>query len=345
MVLAQSDLPFDSAMLPMTETLTEYISNSMCHMVSDEEGILLTLQGPLGPGALMSLSVSFLDYLIRNDLLQGFLAQSPVGEESATVPYLADPDLGEVFTLKQDKKYAEAAARLDDWLSDHPDRGWFTVWAYNHRGDCRMALERYEDAMEDYLQVAKRDADSRGQAYYNIARACGCLNDPTTGMRYLEKAIVAGYRIFEDDPELKGLKEDPGYEALLGLVVDSSFLIREGRHADAAELLTEWIFNHPYHGITAWALKNRGDCLLKQERHTEAISDFEKAAKAEQSYQPQIYYNLACLCALRDEPDRAVDYLKRAMDAGFDDFDLLNYDGDLDSIRDDLRFKALRWRW
>jgi tetratricopeptide (TPR) repeat protein len=57
-----------------------------------------------------------------------------------------------------------------------------------------------------------------------------------------------------------------------------------------------------------------------------------------------IQYNVACLFALEKETDRAIDCLQAAVRGGFAHRDWVEKDPDLDSIRDDPRFKALTWR-
>ena len=125
----------------------------------------------------------------------------------------------------------------------------------------------------------------------------------------------------------------------------ASSLMRESDYAAAKDLFTEWIFNHPYHALTPWALKNRGGCFLKLERREEAIADFKKAAKMDPSFEPEVYYSIACASSVLDQQDQAVEYLKKAVDAGFSDFELIDYDSDLDNVRSHPKFKALKWRW
>lgn len=55
-------------------------------------------------------------------------------------------------------------------------------------------------------------------------------------------------------------------------------------------------------------------------------------------------YNLACSNSVRGRRDQALDWLRQALDAGFSDAELLADDTDLDSIRDDPRFRALASR-
>ena len=57
-----------------------------------------------------------------------------------------------------------------------------------------------------------------------------------------------------------------------------------------------------------------------------------------------IQYNVACLFALEGEHSRAIDSLEAAVKAGFAHKDWVEKDPDLDSLRNDPRFKALKWR-
>ena len=57
-----------------------------------------------------------------------------------------------------------------------------------------------------------------------------------------------------------------------------------------------------------------------------------------------IQYNVACLFALEGEKTRAILSLEAAVRAGFAHRDWVAKDPDLDSLRDDPRFQALKWR-
>ena len=52
-------------------------------------------------------------------------------------------------------------------------------------------------------------------------------------------------------------------------------------------------------------------------------------------------YNLACCYAMKGDKDRALDWLSRAVERGFDDTAHLAKDVDLESLRDDARYKNL----
>ncbi len=57
-----------------------------------------------------------------------------------------------------------------------------------------------------------------------------------------------------------------------------------------------------------------------------------------------IQYNVACLYALEGEKDRAFECLENAVKAGFAHREWVEKDPDLDSLRNDPRFKAFKWR-
>jgi tetratricopeptide (TPR) repeat protein len=56
---------------------------------------------------------------------------------------------------------------------------------------------------------------------------------------------------------------------------------------------------------------------------------------------PLAHYNLACSFALLKKPDSALKTLRRAVELGYRDFRYMREDHDLDSIRNDPRFRQL----
>ena len=56
---------------------------------------------------------------------------------------------------------------------------------------------------------------------------------------------------------------------------------------------------------------------------------------------PTAHYNLACRYALLKQRDKAIKTLRRAVELGYRDFDFMQEDHDLDSIRKDPRFRKL----
>jgi tetratricopeptide (TPR) repeat protein len=71
--------------------------------------------------------------------------------------------------------------------------------------------------------------------------------------------------------------------------------------------------------------------------------------KAESLYQkmidllpdnPGAYYNVACLYANQNKPEESVAWLKKAIEKGFDDWNQIKIDSDLDTIRSSSHYKA-----
>ncbi len=57
--------------------------------------------------------------------------------------------------------------------------------------------------------------------------------------------------------------------------------------------------------------------------------------------EPVVLYNVACFYAMKGDPDRSIELLERAVENGWGDRAWLETDSDLDSLRDDERFKAI----
>ena len=57
------------------------------------------------------------------------------------------------------------------------------------------------------------------------------------------------------------------------------------------------------------------------------------------------HYNSACALSLQGKKEQAIDRFEKALEAGFNEFDHIDKDTDLDAIRGEKRFKDLMARW
>ncbi|HJW14278.1 MAG TPA: M56 family metallopeptidase [Thermoanaerobaculia bacterium] len=81
--------------------------------------------------------------------------------------------------------------------------------------------------------------------------------------------------------------------------------------------------------------------LHNEGRYDEAIAAFEKAIEA--GYREDAAsYNIACGYALKGDRDKAFEWLRRAMDAGFEVGSYLERDDDLDGLRRDPRWREFK---
>ena len=87
-------------------------------------------------------------------------------------------------------------------------------------------------------------------------------------------------------------------------------------------------------------LNNQGVDLLRQQKHDEAIQYFEKMLELVPDDQTALY-NLACSYSLLGQLEKAVDYFERSLYAGFDDWNHIAGDTDLDNIREHPKYVEL----
>lgn len=92
------------------------------------------------------------------------------------------------------------------------------------------------------------------------------------------------------------------------------------------------------HGGSAYG---RGMELHNDGRYDEAIAAFQESIEDGEKVEASTY-NIACGYALKGDRGRAFEWLERAMDAGFELEKYIDHDDDLDDLRSDPRYAALR---
>ena len=105
----------------------------------------------------------------------------------------------------------------------------------------------------------------------------------------------------------------------------------------AAKKLRQVVGDDPENGMAWFQL---GYCLHVSGELEAAIKAHKRATKFEQ-VEILATYNLACAYALQEKTDQAIETLELALERGFADARQLQSDSDLDSIRDDDRFKSI----
>ena len=71
---------------------------------------------------------------------------------------------------------------------------------------------------------------------------------------------------------------------------------------------------------------------MQQKKFNKAMDDLKKASEVAPN-DPMVYYNLTSLYSLQNQLDRALDSLDKALELGFNDYDSLRNDPDLNSLR------------
>lgn len=138
------------------------------------------------------------------------------------------------------------------------------------------------------------------------------------------------------------LDRGPSRNASPDLVELGITLVGEGQFEKAIAVLTKWIDSHPgdrSRGGLPWLY--RGYCKLSLKRYAEGIEDYKQAAAIDESNRGLAYYNICCGYSCLNKVDAAIEYLEKAVEAGWYDVNYLKTDSDLNNIRDDERFKAI----
>jgi hypothetical protein len=88
------------------------------------------------------------------------------------------------------------------------------------------------------------------------------------------------------------------------------------------------------------ASHQRAEQFLQSKDYKSAAAEYEKIIAANPS-DHRAFYNLACTYGLLNDKAKAVENLKKAVDAGWTDFHHIESDPDLNSIRDEAGYKAI----
>ena len=76
-----------------------------------------------------------------------------------------------------------------------------------------------------------------------------------------------------------------------------------------------------------------GDALATRGKTPEAVEHYREAMRINPAAKPLVYYNMACMYALENRVEEAIECLQKAVKNGFHDWDLLKTDKDLENIR------------
>ncbi len=88
------------------------------------------------------------------------------------------------------------------------------------------------------------------------------------------------------------------------------------------------------------AYSNRGNVYKDKGQFKQALSDYNKAVELNQN-DPVGYYNIACVYSLQKASEDACTWLKKSIDKGFDKWEHIKKDKDLDNIRKASCYKAI----
>lgn len=114
----------------------------------------------------------------------------------------------------------------------------------------------------------------------------------------------------------------------------ASALLGQQQYKQAESILLNVLKSNPQHPGATMLL---GNLRLSQKQYEAAIEAYESVGENPR-FKVTALYNLACASARLDRGDEALAHLRAACEAGFANVDQLEYDPDLDSLRDNDAF-------
>jgi len=217
------------------------------------------------------------------------------------------------LALKARGEYDEAIHYLREVLQIEP----FNVKVLNNLGAAFLKKGEYNQAIH-YFQEALRIQPGHANARKNLQLAMARAGD--------KKEVRA---LLQDMPQLSS---DPAAHYQLGNTYKA-----EGRLDEAMEQYQQALSIQP--GFLP-ALNDLAQVHMNRGEYDQARPLYMQMIEL----RPDdyiAYYNMACLYAKQNQVEEAVAWLKRAVERGFSDWQLLANDEDLENLRDTAYFKEL----
>lgn len=216
------------------------------------------------------------------------------------------------IALQKDGKMDKAIFHYTAALRVNPN----SAKAHNNLGFALAHLGRMDEAIAHFSKALKINPDD-AKAHNNLGIA-----------------LVKTGRVAEAISHYaEALRLNPDYMEAhmnLGIELDSQNKIEEAIvHFQKVLYLKPKVVEAMYHLAKLY---------IKRKEYEKALFQYQKVL----DYLPEnpaVYYNIACIYAKQNKPEESVAWLKKAVGKGFDDWEHIKADGDLDNIRNSLQYK------
>jgi beta-lactamase regulating signal transducer with metallopeptidase domain/tetratricopeptide (TPR) repeat protein len=203
---------------------------------------------------------------------------------------------------------------------------------------------RYEEAIETFEQALALEYRS-GTAMYNIACCHALLGRADTAMSWLERAEDAGM----DDPEMlthdsdfDPIRSDAGFQEFIDEAFETAGMQRRADehypYRTALEQFERLKAGDSTEGKEWYAVGTRLIGFGELDRSIEALSS---AVEHLGEWNSAAMYNLACAYSVNGNTRSALEWLERAVEAGFDQHELFLNDSDLNPLRGEKEFRQI----
>jgi adenylate cyclase len=197
--------------------------------------------------------------------------------------------------------------------------------AHASRGLALYISENYTDAEAEFKQAIAQNPNLY-EAYYYFGLACSSQSK-------FEEAIEMYKKAMEVNPA--------DYQSVIFLAQAFSSLGRRHEEMKARlsslDLIQRHLEMNPHDTRALYVGANQ---LCNVGEHKKGLELAERALGPDEK-EPVVLYNVACFYAMEGDSEKSLDLLERAVENGWGDRAWLETDSDLESLRDDDRFKAI----
>lgn len=194
----------------------------------------------------------------------------------------------------------------------------------NQKGLECIQNKKYDEALKCFNKILDKVPDDAG-TLYNIACTYSLMNKKEKAIQYLSKAVEAGYtdvNWIKNDRDLDNIRQEKEYQEIIERVKETEHAgcQHEGEHQMTPEMQE------------LAKLYQEGVQYYQSGQYQKAVKCFNQVLEKEPKAVP-VLYNAACTYSLMGEKDKAIDYLAKAVENGFNDKQHIEQDKDLDNIR------------
>lgn len=190
--------------------------------------------------------------------------------------------------------------------------------AHNNLGHILIKQNKVQEAIYHYTEALRLEPDSAG-THYNLAIALDKRGKIAEAINHYAAAL----RI---NPGLA----DAHYN--LGIALQKQGRLNEAITHFQQALMTQPDFTQ--------ALNNLALAYAADKQYANALRTFKKTAGL-QPDNPSHSYNIACMYALQNNIEESIEWLKKAIDRGYQNWEIIKTDKDLENIRNSEEYRKL----
>jgi tetratricopeptide (TPR) repeat protein len=223
----------------------------------------------------------------------------------------------------------------------HDGQYWFSRGYELHQAD------RYIEAIEAFthsISLRFRQAT----CMYNVACGYALLNDKDNALFWLERSLAVGFDradLLKVDSDLDPLRSDARFQAIVQKVAFTKKQDKPGKEKTLSRLeeaINDFEKLQRESAADDFEWYRVGSRLLRFRDFDRATIALTQAVDRLGYRGTSAMYNLACAYALKGDRALGLEWLEKAINAGFNETDKLKNDPDIASLRGEARFKQLQ---